>query len=118
LKRNANGIGKQCYIVLYPVNQIAMVNGDTQAIRKNQSVTRARRGGTMSVGSIEHHLKAADHHEKAARLHREAANCHAEGRHGEASNATREASGHLNVALLHAAEAEAIEQQSESHAAP
>jgi hypothetical protein len=70
----------------------------------------------MSASSVEH-LKAADHHEQAARLHREAATHHAEGRHEKASNATREASGHLNVALLHAAEAEAIEEQSDSHAA-
>jgi hypothetical protein len=71
----------------------------------------------MFVSSVEHHLKAAGHHEQAAQLHREAASYHIEGRHEEASKATREANGHLNVALLHAAEAEAIEQQREPHAA-
>jgi hypothetical protein len=71
----------------------------------------------MSATSIEHHLKAADHHEQAARHHREAARHYAEGRYQEAIDDTRIASGHLNVALLHSAEAEAIEQRGESRAA-
>jgi hypothetical protein len=70
----------------------------------------------MSNEAVEHHLKAADHHEHAARHHEQAAIHLKADRHEMAVQNTRLANGHLNGALFHAAQAEAIQDSKASSA--